>query len=106
MTDQNQQAFCFHCQAELTELLSLGSISRQESCPQCSRDVRVCKNCRFFDARAYNECSESQADRVVEKEKANFCDYFELRITQGSGDAQSSERENQLAAAEALFKKN
>ena len=33
-------------------------------------------NCRFYDSSAYNDCSEPAADRVVEKDKANFCDYF------------------------------
>jgi hypothetical protein len=30
----------------------------------------------FHDARAYNQCAEPQAERVVDKAHANFCDYF------------------------------
>jgi len=56
---------------------------RRDQCPSCGADVRVCLNCRFYDAGACNECREPLADRVVDKEKANFCDYFEFG--QGSG---------------------
>ena len=38
-------------------------------------------NCDFYDAGAYNQCREPQAERVLEKEKGNFCDYFRLRIS-------------------------
>ena len=33
-------------------------------------------NCAFYSETSYNECKESQADRVLDKEKANYCDYF------------------------------
>ncbi len=45
-------------------------------------------NCRFYDETAYNECSEPSAERVVDKEKSNFCDYFSPPETAaGSGTA-------------------
>jgi hypothetical protein len=58
--------------------------------------------CQFYDPKAYNECRESSADRVVEKEKANFCDYF--KIGSGGSDADKA-RQDALAKAAALFKK-
>ncbi|MDH3974854.1 MAG: hypothetical protein OEV42_11295 [Deltaproteobacteria bacterium] len=64
---------CFSCGKALDVNDKPG---RKEECPSCGADVRVCLNCRFYDAGAYNECRESSADRVVDKEKANFCDYF------------------------------
>jgi hypothetical protein len=50
-----------------------------------------------------NECREPQADRVVEKEKANFCDYFKPNAASPGQVANS--RDAMKAAAEALFKK-
>jgi hypothetical protein len=55
-----------------------------------------------FDPKAYNECNEPQADRVLEKERANFCDYF----TPGNGTIGAAKSKDDLmSAAEALFKK-
>jgi hypothetical protein len=49
----------------------------------------------------YNECVEPNADRVIDKEKANFCDYFQL-----SGSKLSSPtKEDLINSADALFKK-
>jgi hypothetical protein len=57
--------------------------------------------CKFFDARVYNECKESNADRVVDKEKANFCDYFTLT----GGLIEDNSVESLKSAADSLFKK-
>ena len=64
---------CFSCNKALYSPEKPG---RRDTCPGCGADLRVCRNCRFYDATAYNECREPVAERVVEKEKGNFCDYF------------------------------
>ena len=86
---------CWKCQKSLDE----SDYGRQNRCP-CGWDTRVCKNCSFYDRSSYNECRETQADRVVEKEKSNFCDYFKP----GSPQGQASKADLK-AAADALFKK-
>lgn len=68
-------AHCFSCGKSLDVS---GKPGRRDECPFCGADMRVCLNCRFYDAGAYNECKEPSADRVTDKEKANFCDYFEF----------------------------
>lgn len=75
---------------------------RGDSCAKCGRDTRTCKACEFFDPGSNNQCRESQADRVVDKERANFCDYF--RPKSGIGSATAS-KDALKAAAEALFRK-
>ncbi len=72
-------ARCFSCGRELS--CTDSRPGRSEECPWCGRDVRVCRNCRFYDETAYNECREPLAERVVDKERANFCEYFELAET-------------------------
>jgi hypothetical protein len=57
--------------------------------------------CKFYDARVYNECKESNADRVVDKEKDNFCDYFSL----SDGKHDDSSIESLKSVADLLFKK-
>ncbi len=65
-------------------------------------DIRSCKMCQFYDPKSYNECREPSADRVQDKEKANFCDYF--KIGSGGNDAEK-QRQELLAKAASLFKK-
>lgn len=91
---------CFECGNKI----NLGSAQvpgRRDECDKCRADLHVCKNCRHYDPKSYNECREPQADRVQEKDRSNFCDFFE--VGQGAGGV--SERDKMLAAAEALFKK-
>jgi hypothetical protein len=77
-------------------------VGRRDTCPSCMADIRCCKMCQFYDPKAYNECRESSADRVQDKEKANFCDYFKIG-SHGSNPDQA--RQDALAKAAALFKK-
>lgn len=89
---------CFHCKKVIT--LS-GKVGFRDEC-DCHSDLHVCKNCQFYDPRAYNECREPSADVVKEKERANFCDYF----SPNQDGATAVDKAAQLrAAAEALFKK-
>ena len=94
---------CWHCGRGL----ALFDYGRGDTCSQCGRDTKVCKGCFFYDPSAHNECRESQADRVVEKERSNFCDYFKpgSKTTQGKTNGVMSSRDSAKAAAEALFKK-
>ena len=91
---------CFSCGNNL----NLGSeVGRREECSRCHADVHVCKNCHFYDRSAYNECREPQADVVKEKDRANFCDYFQLSHGSSSG-TQGPTAADLKAQAEALFK--
>jgi hypothetical protein len=76
---------------------------RQDTCDGCGAATHSCLNCLHYDPARYNECSEPVAERVVDKDKSNFCDYFKPGDRKGSGaeDAKVKAR----AAAEALFKK-
>lgn len=93
------QHFCYHCQTELEE----NNFGRRDECPKCSRDTRVCKNCKNFDITRNNQCLEEQATRQVEKEKSNFCEWFQPRIGKGAS-AQKSVQDHK-SIAESLFKK-
>lgn len=94
-------ARCWHCTHPVPP-----HPGRSTVCPHCDRDVRVCLNCRFHNPLDYNGCRETQAERVVDKERANFCDYFSL--AEGTGPTQDTGKQHQTDAkktAEALFKK-
>jgi hypothetical protein len=64
---------CFSCGQDLSDLDQIG---RRDTCSKCDADLHCCRNCEFYEPKAYNECREVQAERVLEKEDSNFCDYF------------------------------
>lgn len=94
----NESGNCWHCGAALGPL----DYARADSCSRCGRPTRVCLNCHHHDRASNNECRESQAERVVDKERSNFCDYFKPAPRAGSG---APTRDALKSAAEALFKK-
>jgi hypothetical protein len=57
--------------------------------------------CSFYDSKVYNECRESNAERIVDKEKSNFCDYFSL----SDGRNNQISKDDLINQAASLFKK-
>ncbi|MGB0453355.1 MAG: hypothetical protein ACPGJV_06540 [Bacteriovoracaceae bacterium] len=102
MTQVNSedQIHCHSCKKAL-DIDPNQKIFKSEECPYCYADLRCCKMCSFYDPSAYNECREPSAQRVLEKEKANFCDFFKLQGAQ----SEEEKKENLLSAADSLFKK-
>lgn len=94
------EILCFKCQ---TKQPVLGQVGFRDECFKCHSDLHSCKNCEHHDLQAYNECRETQADVVREKDRANFCDYFRPSAKSGQGGVAQSDL---VSAAEALFKKN
>ena len=81
-------------------------VSRDAECPSCRGDVRCCRNCRHYDERYNNSCTETQADPVPEKARRNFCEYFYFSREPFAGSPRSAKRESDARARlEALFKK-
>jgi hypothetical protein len=98
LESKNGAGNCWKCGNPLSAL----DYGRQDSCSKCGRSTHVCLNCVHHDRAYNNECRESQADRVVDKERSNFCDYFKPKAGGGDGSAR---QDSLRAAAEALFKK-
>ena len=74
-------------------------------CPQCDRPLHVCLNCALYDPAYNNQCRETMAERVVDKERSNFCEYFAPSVDRGA--AASVQPPDRIARQqlEALFKK-
>lgn len=92
---------CHACRSEI-QLASGESVGYRESCTRCAADLHVCLNCAHHDPSAYNECRESSAERVLDRDRANRCDYF--RPGTGS-EAASDERKRAISSLDSLFKK-
>lgn len=76
-------------------------IPRRSECSKCGADAHVCKNCQHYDPKVYNECRETSAEVVREKDRSNYCDHF---CASGAGPVADA-KVDLFSAAEALFKK-
>ena len=92
---------CFNCKNPLPFAVG-AKVGRKEECSQCRSDIHCCLNCVFYDPHSYNECREPQADRVLEKNRSNFCDYFALSGSSGTTVAQN--KNDILKKLDDLFK--
>ncbi len=99
MTSTETELLCYKCTKNLS-LSANSKISRQEECPHCYANLHCCKMCHFYDSTAYNECKEPMANRVLDKEKANFCDFFKL----GTGGSGGETKDSLVDNANSLFK--
>jgi len=96
-----KELLCFKC-GKANSLGADGRVGRKDDCESCGTDLHSCKNCGHYDSKIYNECRETQADRVQEKERANFCDHFVART---NGANAGTAAQDLKSAAEALFRK-
>ena len=83
---------CWKCKKEI----SIEKPVRGDECPLCHADLHVCKACDFYESGAHNDCRESSAEFVNDKERANFCDYFRpsrsLSLSKGADNGTSTDK--------------
>lgn len=87
-------ASCYFCGAELDL-----PVYRSSECPSCGRDVKICMNCEFYSGNSHWQCRESITEPVVDKERANYCDYFRP----GNNNRAEQESKDALDAFKKLF---
>ena len=93
---------CQSCQTEIP-LAAGESIGFRDACDRCRADLHVCLNCAHYDPTAYNDCREPNAERILDQDRANRCDYFRPGARpRAAGDG----REEAMADLEDLFKKD
>lgn len=90
---------CHRCGAGIGALERVG---RRDVCLSCGADLHCCRNCEFHDPARHNQCREPQAERQVDKERGNFCEYFRFRGGAAGrsvgGDAEAKARLDALFA--------
>lgn len=91
-----------HCHQCGWEWTIAGQPGRSETCERCNADLRVCLNCLSYDPRVAQQCRERRAEPVEEKDRANYCEWFEFarRVYVPGAGANSREQ-----AAREQFKK-
>jgi len=65
--------------------------------------MHSCRNCGFYDLAYSNSCRETISERVVDKERFNFCEYF--IPGDAAAKAQLKTKTGAQDKLEALFKK-
>ena len=94
---------CWQCGVTI-EQLGMARIGKREACSNCDADLHCCRNCRFFDPSVHNQCRETQAEWVKEKDRANYCDYFEPTQAVGPPRRKSSSSSDVKKKFDDLFK--
>lgn len=64
---------CYNC-GEVFEV----KVYRNTECSSCGKDAKVCLSCKFYSPGSHWDCNENLREAVREKDRANFCDFFEL----------------------------
>ena len=90
---------CWSCR-QSTEMED--KIKRNDECPHCRADMHSCKNCQYYDPGAHNDCKETIAEYVPDKERSNFCGMF--KAFEGEREAPADVNAAK-AKLDALFKK-
>jgi len=72
---------CWKCKKEI----SIEKPVRSDECPFCHADLHACRACDFYEPGSHNDCRESSADMVSDKERANFCDYYRVKKNASPG---------------------
>ena len=65
---------CWNCGESLAALPQ--PISRHNQCPKCFEDLHCCRLCIHFDPQNASRCFDDRAEPPMQKENANFCEYW------------------------------
>ncbi len=63
---------CYYCGEPAGNI----KVTRESLCSICQKELKVCLNCRFYDEGAHWDCKENISEQVIEKDRANFCEFF------------------------------
>ncbi len=77
----------------------------RDACDQCGADLHACLNCKFYESGAHNDCREPEAELVVEKDRANRCEWFEPSGKPPGGEGRPNPKAAAKAKLDALFRK-
>ncbi len=87
--------FCHACGHERTSSTVPG---RTEICPGCRAELRCCLNCISYDVRAAEQCRDRRAEPVFEKDRGNFCEFFQFSTRASKGSTAGNSREEAARA--------
>ena len=93
---------CWSCRGKVINVKR--NVSRSDVCPACGKSLRCCKNCELHKLGLYNDCREPKAERVGDKEKSNFCEYFKYKTSPRDPHVHNRTRPTRGTALDSIFK--
>ena len=93
---------CYNCGEEWVTEKRVKEPGVKETCESCGAYLHCCKNCKFYERGAYNQCTNPSAEWVSNKESGNFCGEFVFAKAQNEED-QEPQEENNHDAFDALL---
>lgn len=78
-------------------------IPRESSCESCRHDYHSCRQCRHYDPSRNNSCRETEADLVEDKQRRNFCEFFDFNPAPFRAAAGADRAASARAKLEGLF---
>ena len=95
---------CWKCREKIA-YPSGSHVGTLDVCPKCGANLHACRNCQFYDPGKHNQCAETQAEWVRDKEAANYCEYFRPNPTLlASADRPASEPNDAKKKLDSLFR--
>jgi len=91
---------CWYCGSPVIDEEPIG---RSLRCQSCGKDLRSCKNCRFFLPGARGDCRETSAEPQADKDRSNFCDWFSLDVKFRSQTEGQVKQRDKAAESRAAF---
>lgn len=88
---------CYKCEEELVFDVKIG---RLDTCPNCNAYLHSCRNCRYWNVSAHNQCTENQGEFIRDREAGNFCNWFAFRVV---GEDNTAELNAAKSKLDALF---
>ena len=90
---------CWNCGENLDDLPR--PITRHNNCPKCYEALHCCMLCKHYRTNDSRPCDDDRAEPPVNKENANFCEFFGLRF--GAYDWRVLPQDAARTKLEALF---
>ncbi|MCK5798888.1 MAG: hypothetical protein KAI47_16965 [Deltaproteobacteria bacterium] len=96
--------YCYKCSNELDLIITVGvKVGRLDTCAHCGANLHCCKNCRFYEPSVHNECLETHADFIRDREETNFCALYEIKNRDAAPEHDDSATKAK-SKLEAMFK--
>ena len=93
---------CWNCGENIDHLPK--PITRHNNCPKCFESLHCCMLCKHYRVNDSTQCDNDRAEPPVNKENANFCEFFGVRF--GAYDGRVLHQDAARTQLEALFKED
>lgn len=78
-------------------------VYRNTLCSFCGKELKTCRNCMYFMPGFANDCREPVSEPVLDKDRANFCDWFKPALAADSNEKDEGRKDRLRQAFNRLF---